>query len=373
MPIENPSVREYLLKRKAEREALEGQLKEEASGPNFSAGLASLGAGFMGKDAAAAGQAVLNRQDSQRKQKLAEFDSADDRHLKGLDASNTADKMDRENQRLSRETDPNSQESKMAFGLAQQMGYKGAPITAAQFKDFSPIMQKKYEIEQRKLDRDESRAERRFLSGMKTDQALEKRDETDVQRLSKDIGGVQDMINSLDEVQNELGFKLDDADATNGLKVGGKEVDLPGVSVPGLGRVSVHDDKAQRLQSAASKVFNSVLKDRSGAAISNTELERLKTEFGEGKFNTEPQMVAALQRFKRLTDQELANREAGYRPEVVDKYSERGGRTSRSGKSMAEKTVKMTDPSGRVKEVPESMVEAALANGGKLYAPTAGR
>lgn len=157
----------------------------------------------------------------------------------------------------------------------------------------------------------------------------DQRIDTDVQKLSKEIAGVQDMTNALDEVENELGFGLERAVSADGkLQVDGKPRDLPGVSIPGLGRYSFYDDKAQRLQSSMGKVFNTVLKDRSGAAVSNSEMERLKTEFGEGKFNTEAQMVDALQRYKRATQQEMKNREAGFRPEVVQRYSEQGGRVS---------------------------------------------
>ncbi len=74
-----------------------------------------------------------------------------------------------------RERDPNSQESKMAQDLAVAMGYEGDPskITAEQFKQFSPAMSKKYEIEQRKLDRAEARDERRFQSGIKMDEKMQ--------------------------------------------------------------------------------------------------------------------------------------------------------------------------------------------------------
>jgi len=66
-----------------------------------------------------------------------------------------------EQDKLRREGDPNSIESKMAQDLAISMGMdpkQAAGLTALKFKEFSPVMRKKYEIEQRKLDRDEARA-----------------------------------------------------------------------------------------------------------------------------------------------------------------------------------------------------------------------
>lgn len=180
-------------------------------------------------------------------------------------------------------------------------------------------------------DRAESRAERRALMGLTREEKRDTKIDEGVGKLSKDISGVQDGINALDEVEANLGFPLDSAQVQDGkILVNGKAQDLPGVSIPGMGRWSF-GDKAQNLQSSAAKVFNTILKDRSGAAVTNTELERLKTEFGEGKYNTESQMVNALQRYKRGVQNELQNREAAYSPEVVNRYTDQGGRTSRSG------------------------------------------
>lgn len=172
MPIENPSIREYLLKKREERAALENEVKEDASGPNISAALAAIGAGFQGKDSLSAGQSVLERQEKARKAKLADFDTGTDRFIKDQEASFAADKMDREKQMLAAEDDINSEESKMATGLAERMGYKGGPVTATKFKTFSPALQKMYEIEQKKLDRAEAREERRFQHGIKLDEKM---------------------------------------------------------------------------------------------------------------------------------------------------------------------------------------------------------
>lgn len=157
MAIENPSVREYLLKRKQERDALENQVKEDSSGINFGAALAALGAGFQGKDAVGAGQSVLDAQDKRNAQKIADFDKGTDSYLKDTEAMNAADALDREKAIRLAEDDVNSDQSKIATQLAQKMGFKGGPISASKFKEFSPSLQKMYEIEQRKLDRADSR------------------------------------------------------------------------------------------------------------------------------------------------------------------------------------------------------------------------
>ncbi len=74
--------------------------------------------------------------------------------------------------------------------------------------------------------------------------------------------------------------------------------DLPGMNVPGIGRVTLYDDKAKQLQSAASAILNTVIKDRSGAAVTTPEMERIKQEFLSGKWNTEEDFVRGLKQYK---------------------------------------------------------------------------
>lgn len=170
----------------------------------------------------------------------------------------------------------------------------------------------------------------------KRDLKREQETEKDIQKLGDTLGNSQDIANALGVVEKELGFRLDDAENRGGkLVVRGKEKDLPGVSLPGVGRVGFYSNAAQNLQSAVARVFNTELKDRSGAAVTTPELERLKTEFGSGKFNTEAQLVGAMKEYKRLASQALKNREARFRPEIVDAYRQRGGQTSQDFSSAA--------------------------------------
>lgn len=178
----------------------------------------------------------------------------------------------------------------------------------------------------------DSREDRQLrTSEMKSDKR-ERQVEQDMQKLSKDVSGTQEMVGAIDEVEGLLGRKLEtfERDKSGNLVADGKKVDLPGASVPGLGRFTAYSSEARDLNSAASRVFNATLKDRSGGAVTDNEMERLRREFNEGRFNTEAELVNALQRYKRQTAQVLKNREAGYSPDVVGRYTEQGGRTSRT-------------------------------------------
>jgi hypothetical protein len=73
--------------------------------------------------------------------------------------------------------------------------------------------------------------------------------------------------------------------------------------VPGVGPVesivptwATPSAEGRQLRDSIQQAFNITLKDRSGAAVTNQEMERLKSEFAKGAFRTEKDMRVALQR-----------------------------------------------------------------------------
>lgn len=87
----NPTVKDYLLKRKAERDAL---TKEEGGYDTTGAitgALAALGAGFQGKDSVGAGMNILNQRQDNRRKAVQDFDVTTDRGSKEIDLTNSSD------------------------------------------------------------------------------------------------------------------------------------------------------------------------------------------------------------------------------------------------------------------------------------------
>lgn len=188
MPAEsnemNPQVKDYLMQKFNLGEFSEDarkQITEENAKPDYGnrgmAALAAIGAGMMGRDPTAAGNAILERQKQQGRQKLEDFDKGRANKIQQYTLDRELKKDSRDDDLFKRESDPESQESKLADSLAREMGYTGGPITATQFKGFSPVMAKKYEIAEKKLDRQDARAERRSLFGLKTEEKKEAREE----------------------------------------------------------------------------------------------------------------------------------------------------------------------------------------------------
>lgn len=141
-----------------QRQKIVAENEEDRSGPAWAAALGALGAGIQGKDAISAGQNILNSQERQRQGRLESFDK--NRMLAMQDADN----------------DPNSPQSKTAQKIAEGMGVDKSvlpTLTAAQLREFSPAMSKRLDIEQRTLDRQEARDERRFLAGERSTERKE--------------------------------------------------------------------------------------------------------------------------------------------------------------------------------------------------------
>lgn len=108
--------------------------------------------------------------------------------------------------------------------------------------------------------------------------------------------------------------------------------DIPGVGrwdskKTGLLSVFASDDDTRTLQTMRG-VVGRLLKERSGTAASDSEVERVMTELGMGPNATEQEFRVGLKRLRGDVGSALTNKQARYRPEVIDTYRSRGGVTA---------------------------------------------
>ena len=157
---------------------------------------------------------------------------------------------------------------------------------------------------------------------------IDKETRTAVKELGKRVEVPQDLLTQIDELERTIGFELETYDPASNTAVfsdgKSKKVDIGGVSIPGMGRFGLGSDAESRM----SAIFNRVLKDRSGAAVTETELLRLQNEFGKGNLNTEEQLINAMKRYKAASIRELKSIEGFFEPIVVQTANEHGGFTS---------------------------------------------
>jgi len=337
---------EYFKKRQAARAALEDQSGQQDAG-SFNLLLQGLGASLQGRSAGAAINAARGLDSARTKDALTAFDSSEDDKLKIMENREKV-RQYLEQKQIDAANKQEQRDDTRSYRAQQDMN----------------------RLEDRRFDRNKTEELRQANLEDKKVTAAEKVKEASILKASEKLSPAQDIVNTLRNVESKLGFAIDDAKIVNDeLIVNGKPRDLPGVSVPGAGRVNFFSSDARSLNAAMSKIFNVELKDRSGAAVTTSEMERLKTEFASGKFNSEVEMIQALKDYKLASAQALRNREAGFRPEVLQAYQERGGQTSAD----IDAAVAMVTPSGAIKMIPKNQVAAAIKAGGRPVNPVAGR
>lgn len=158
--------------------------------------------------------------------------------------------------------------------------------------------------------------------------------ENQAQKLSKALEGhveAQQKYEHLNKVLSKYGATLENFDP--------KKVNLPGISLPFVGRVGAGEQFGE-LKSAVGAILSQELYDRSGKAVTEQELERMKEDFNMGKFNTEEQLIKAARRYKVIENKLKNNVVAGFHPDVVSTFKSRGGEVPEYDKIKAGKKAK---------------------------------
>jgi hypothetical protein len=127
---------------------------------------------------------------------------------------------------------------------------------------------------------------------------------------------------------------------------------------PGVGRVTgllpdfVQGQEAEDLTNDIAAVKNTLLKARSGSAVSESELRRLVQELGTGGFRSEATVRGAVKKIRDRFEKVKANSAAGVTDEVKQEYEARGGTPiQRGGASFnSEADVEAAVKAGRVKK-----------------------
>ena len=105
----------------------------------------------------------------------------------------------------------------------------------------------------------------------------------------------------------------------------GQKGDLEGF---GLGAIkpdwAVSTD-AQDLRQQLTKLFNIDLAERSGAAVTKQELDRLKDEFKSGAWKTDRQLVKGIRDYRNLLEAYKKHAFSGYNKDIINRYQDQGG------------------------------------------------
>lgn len=145
-------------------------------------------------------------------------------------------------------------------------------------------------------------------------QAEQDRTDKDVNRRTQMLSGALEKAN-LPEVDSVLGAveKAVDKRKDLGAYLSGPKSLIPDMAV---------DPDIRDGRQAFQKLFNITLKNRSGAAVTLPEFERLKAEFGNGVFKTPDQIQNGLKQARDIISNHYASVASGFGPDALDKYNE---------------------------------------------------
>jgi hypothetical protein len=162
---------------------------------------------------------------------------------------------------------------------------------------------------QRQRELDAQRAEDKKAA---RDEKKEKQLNTAAEKISVRVekSGLPEMRTNMEEVLRLLPKEGDD---------------IPGFGQTGFLPKYMLSQEGKNLRSALSSLFNAKLSARSGAAVTEQELRRLKDEFGDFSMASDKDLMNALRRLEAAMNKDIANMKAGYDPEALEIYTGRGG------------------------------------------------
>lgn len=268
---------------KNQLESLAGQLKMETAAAQRQQAMQLAQQQFQAREAARAAQ----------------FEQAQELQRERLAAQEELNRQRLEQEKIRTETYKQGNEMKKEIALLQLGAAKAAKESA------------------------QERADARQQAGL--EQKTEKMIADQTVKIGKELSGeLPALSGEVKKIEELLGGSLDAYDPKT-KTLNGKVIDVPGKSVPGIGRMYMPGSQGEEFDSAFKGIFNSLLKQRSGAAVTNQELARLRSEFAAGRFNTEEKMIEAMSRFKKALRKEMLQKEKSFKPEAVQRFKDQGG------------------------------------------------
>jgi len=229
---------------------------------------------------------------------------------------------DQEKELLRQETDLSQDGDKRAFELE-----KLAIELPGKEEDRRMVAENRRSLAEMRRDQMDNRNDTRRQA---VDDKFQKTNDQNVQLLSKRLDSVIALNNVFKEIEETVGFNVDDydektetapqMDPKTGIK-SSKPVDAPGFNLGGLGpRISFTTDQGRLLRNRIQNLTNATMKAYSGAVITDAEAARLLGQLGQSNLNTEKDMIRGLRNAKRELRAMMNSRRAGFPDSVVKEY-----------------------------------------------------
>jgi hypothetical protein len=135
--------------------------------------------------------------------------------------------------------------------------------------------------------------------------------------IDKDVGKLSDKI-------EKIGFTSLVDSLETAIDIVNQKKGIEGVGVGAFKPDFALSAEGKQLRQAVATVRNSILKARSGGAVTPSEAKRLLEEIGTGKGRTDEQLRNGLRNVVKTFKSKLGNIQSGVRPEALKIFGERG-------------------------------------------------
>jgi len=140
--------------------------------------------------------------------------------------------------------------------------------------------------------------------------------------------GISEMNSLIERIDSQILIPPRKSDRFGGKATAGVEAfddDIAGYGATSLLPTSVLSDQGKMNRQLVNTIQNITLKNRSGAAVTKPEFDRLKQELATGKITTDAQIRTALTRVRDIFKEHKKTLAAGFPQEVVSEFSARSG------------------------------------------------
>lgn len=240
-----------------------------------------------------------------------------------------------------RKMDPESSDSRAARAIMQEFGIK-VPKTATaaflekQFPSIATLTARREQAEkeralaeERRQDRLEARMSREAIAEERAEDRRKERLEKDVTRFgtNKEIQEQRLAMDEIEAVEDKIRkFTSDPSFSFDTFNKKQYKGDIPGASLPFIGRTTFYDTDARELDSKFQAVLNQAIRSFAGKAVTKNELDRIRTQYEAGKFANEADYLQAMSDVKKAIRKGVSTTEKAFSKDVLKEYESRGGR-----------------------------------------------
>lgn len=211
-------------------------------------------------------------------------------------------------------------------------------------------------------------SDRTQLFPASVDPAEQRREKTDIKKdvkdFRKDIKDSQNLLNQVEQIEKTYGFDLDTYDfEKNKATINGKDkkVDIPGVTLPGLGQIAPFG-KAAEVRNTEQSIYNRMIKELSGGNVTGSEEIRNLIDQGRGPLSTEAQRIESLKKVKQKLRENITDAYT-FLDEDTKKYMDSQKMTPPVIKN--DEMVSVINKEGKPGKIPRKNLEKALSQGYK--------